>query len=69
MCWRGGLGSVYAFLVSAAMATNEQDEANHVADDERRTYENGDVPLGGQMRDGPCGRRMRKRDEGVERAD
>lgn len=53
----------------AATVTNEQEEANHVADDERRARKNGDVPLGGQMCDGSCGRRMRERNEGVKRAD
>ena len=56
-------------MVPVATATNEQDEANHVADDERGARENGYVPLGGQMRDGSRGRRMRERDEGVERAE
>lgn len=63
------LGSACASIAPAATATNEQHEANHVADDKRRAHENRHIPLGGQMRDGSRGGRMRERHEGVERAD
>jgi transposase-like protein len=55
--------------LGTAPAANQQDERRHVADDEGRAREDGYVPLGGQMRDGPSGRRMREGDDEVEGTD
>src|SRR5688500_67741 len=65
---RSMLSSTSAIDVSSA-APNEQNDARHVGNDQRRACEDGHVPLRCHVRDRPCRRSMRKSNEEVEQPD